>query len=389
MKLKILLAAVVALACASARAQVNSGSNGSDGALDFSAITYSTNIVINMADHPTGIYQYTYVNIPNSVTVTFTPNANNTPVVWLVQSNVVISGTVDVSGQTDNGLLCGLGGPGGWSGGNGGSTVAISGQGPGGGIGYNSGDGAGGSYGTAATANNNGNPAGGTTYGNNFLIPLLGGSGGGGSSSSGGGGGGGAILIASSGTIFLNGNLYANGGFGAGRPLFAGGGSGGAIRLVAAQISGMGSISASGGSGSGTSGNGRIRLDTYANNYSGSINGVFTIGSQFVITPSAGTLPQITVSSVGGAMVSPSPQGILSVPDVIVSAQQTNPVPVVVSCSNLPIGTAIAVTIKPASGSAVTATGANNTGTQLSSTATVSLNIPRGGGLIYATAGSN
>ena len=39
-------------------AQVNSGSNGSDGAFN-----PTTNIVINMADHPTGIYQYTSVNI--------------------------------------------------------------------------------------------------------------------------------------------------------------------------------------------------------------------------------------------------------------------------------------------------------------------------------------
>ncbi len=87
MKLKILLAAVAAIACASAQAQVNSGSNGSDGA--FNPVT---NIVINMADHPNGIYQYTSVNISNGVTVTFIPNANNTPVTWLVQSNVVING---------------------------------------------------------------------------------------------------------------------------------------------------------------------------------------------------------------------------------------------------------------------------------------------------------
>src|ERR1017187_4938522 len=83
---------------------VNTGSNGSDGALDFSAITYTTNIVINMADHPTGIYQYTTVNIPTNVTVTFIPNANNSPVTWLLLGSCVISGTVDVSGQNENGL---------------------------------------------------------------------------------------------------------------------------------------------------------------------------------------------------------------------------------------------------------------------------------------------
>ena len=62
--------------CVSARAQVNSGSTGADGAFN-----PTTNTVINMADHPDGIYHYTSVNIPAGVTVTFTPNANNTPVV--------------------------------------------------------------------------------------------------------------------------------------------------------------------------------------------------------------------------------------------------------------------------------------------------------------------
>ena len=65
-------------------AQVITGSNGSDGALNPTAAS----TVVNMATHPNGIYQYTSVNVPPSVTVTFTPNANNTPVMWLVQGNV-------------------------------------------------------------------------------------------------------------------------------------------------------------------------------------------------------------------------------------------------------------------------------------------------------------
>ena len=109
------------------RAQVNSGSNGSDGALN-----PTTNIVINMANHPNGIYQYTSVNISNGVTVTFLPNANNTPVIWLVQSNVIISGAINISGQGPNGSAGGLGGPGGYRGGTGGASP-TSGQGPGGG----------------------------------------------------------------------------------------------------------------------------------------------------------------------------------------------------------------------------------------------------------------
>ena len=163
MKQKILQMMFAAFVCAGAHAQVNTGSNGGDGALDFSAYAnLNTNIVINMADHPNGIYQYTYVNIPSGVTVTFIPNANNTPVYWLVQSNVVISGTVDVSGQNANGQTGGIGGPGGWNGGLGG-TQGTSGQGPGGGLVSTNGNGGGGQY----------------NYGNVFLIPLLGGSGGG------------------------------------------------------------------------------------------------------------------------------------------------------------------------------------------------------------------
>src|ERR1039457_3085517 len=75
-------------------AQVNTGSDGSDGPFNPTA-----NTVINMALHPNGIYQYTSVNIPANVTVTFIPNANNTPVYWLVQNAVTISGVVSALGQ--------------------------------------------------------------------------------------------------------------------------------------------------------------------------------------------------------------------------------------------------------------------------------------------------
>jgi hypothetical protein len=346
------------------RAQVNSGSNGSDGAFNPTA----TNTVINMADHPTGIYQYTSVNIPAYVTVTFIPNANNTPVYWLVQSGVTINGTVNGSGQSSINSQGALGGPAGYRGGNGanGNSPATSGQGPGGGP-----------IGSANASN------GSYTYGNTYLIPLLGGSGGGGATfPSGGGGGGGAILIAASTSIVVNGSIFSNGGGtvwvqynGNG-----GSGSGGAIRLVASQLSGNGQITANGG------GQGRIRFDTYDNEFSGGVYGQFTSGSQFTIIPTAGQLPQLTVTSVGGVPVSTSPTGVLSTPDAVISAQQSSPMPVVVNCANLPLGTAITVTIKPMTGSSVSAVGNNNAGTLASSTATISINIPRGGGLIYATA---
>ena len=53
-------------------AQVNSGSDGHDGALN-----PASNLVIDMADHPDGIYHYTSINIPAGVTVSFIPNAGN------------------------------------------------------------------------------------------------------------------------------------------------------------------------------------------------------------------------------------------------------------------------------------------------------------------------
>jgi len=186
----------------SLNAQVNSGSDGSDGALN-----PTSNLAIDMADRPDGIYHYTSVNIPADVTVSFIPNAGNKPVVWLVQNDCVISGTLDVAGQHGNyNINMGLtGGPGGGRGGNGGS-VASPGQGPGGGpaVGSNA------SYATVGQGNPESLPPG-NIYGNTFILPLLGGSGGGGwaltdsngytYSGGAGGGGGGALLIAASGDV--------------------------------------------------------------------------------------------------------------------------------------------------------------------------------------------
>lgn len=392
-------------------AQVNSGSNGSDGAFN-----PATSTVINMADHPNGIYQYTSVNIPSGVMVTFIPNVNNSPVTWLVQGNVVINGTVDVSGQN---LYGSKGGPGGWAGGIGGSNP-TSGQGPGGGaLGYTSnstnfyggqasfgtigGQGIGG-YGTRQATP-------GVVYGNSFLIPLVGGSGGGGGyNGDNAGGGGGAILIAANNQINIAGNIIANGGDGfinCGYQCYSSGagGSGGAIRLAGTMILGGGTISANGGAGyfgrsffdgysggnpqANNAGSGRIRFDTFQDGFNGQINGVFTQGFQPIIIPVVGQGVQLSISIVAGASISATPNGQLASPDTIISGQQANPIPVVVHCSNLPLNTLITVTVKPVSGSSISAVGYNTTGTQASSTATVSLNMPRGGGIIYATAATS
>lgn len=381
-------------------AQVNTGSNGSDGPFNPTA-----NTVINMATHPDGIYQYTSVNIPANVTVTFIPNANNTPVVWLVQNNVVINGTVSVSGQSPLSYSAAgaAGGPGGYRGGNA-AAQPGGGLGPGGGPPGGS-DGESAAFGATPTRQPSGTTgwvpvANGTqVYGNQYLLPLLGGSGGGGAAAAtgpyygAGGGGGGAILIAASGQISIGGSITANGGGGGYYPgsdwPSGGAGSGGAVRLVASSLRGTGSVDclgAWGGDGE-MSGLGRVRLDVLDDNFGGQIGAVVTRGFQPIIIPSAGHLPQLTITSIAGVPVSAPPTGVLSTPDAVLSAQQNNPIPIVVQCSNLPLGTPITVSVKPMNGSPVSAVG-YNAGTLGSSTATVSLNIPRGGGLIYATAGT-
>jgi hypothetical protein len=364
---------------------VNTGSTGIDGALDFSAITYTTNIVINMADHPTGIYQYTTVNIPTNVTVTFMPNANNSPVTWLLQGSCIISGTVDVSGQSDNGLVPGQGGPGGGAGGYGGqgtSWLAHKGAGLGGGDAaqYNLNSiGGGGSY---ATVGRSYQAAAGLTYGNMFLLPLLGGSGGGGGFGFGGGGGGGAILIASDSSILVNGAVTAYGGYGYGN---GGGGSGGAVRLVAPQISGHGGIAASGLGGIANGGSGFVRLDVLDDEFVGTLNDSASRGFNPILVAPA-QAATLAIQSIAGNAVPANPTGVVFTPDATISAQQNNPIPVVVSCVNLPLNTPITVVVKPVNGPTVTGSTANTTGTQAASTATVSMVMPRGGGLVYATA---
>jgi hypothetical protein len=365
-----------------AQVQVVSGSDGHDGALN-----PVTNIVINMADHPDGIYHYTSVNIPSGVTVTFIRNSSNKPVTWLVETNCIIDGTVDVSGTNGTNGYGGIGGPGGGRGGNGGPSPTM-----GEGIGAGNDPTAGldpasqCSCGSFATAGRRGGPL----YGNEYVLPLQGGSGGTGYTNLliGAGGGSGAILIAASGEIQLNasGLIRANGGSGESTlGIFSGDGSGGAVRLVATRISGHGTISASGGGIGG--GNGWIRIDAIDYMFVGTTHGVFTHGYQPVILLTAGQSAQLVVSSVGGVSLPPNPSGVITTPDAVISAQQSSPMPVVVSCMNLPLHTAITVTARPVNGPPVSAVGYNDTGNAASSTATVVIAVPRGGGQIYATAG--
>ena len=115
--------------------------------------------------------------------------------------------------------------------------------------------------------------------------------------------------------------------------------------------------------------------------------GVFTQGSNFIIIPTAGLGTPLRIVSVAGNSVLAPPTGLLTTPDALLSSQESNPISIVVQCTDVPLNTAITVTVSPANGApAVSAVGTNTTGTLESSTATVSINIPRGGGYISASA---
>lgn len=343
MNQRILQAMTVLLACVGAHAQVNSGSNGSDGAFN-----PTTNVVVDMSDHPNGIYQFTTVTIPTNVTVTFLPNANNSPVIWLVLGDCTINGAVDVSGQVQTNGTGGLGGPGGFRGGNGGNNPTA-GLGPGGGVAAIRPYGSSIAWSVANSASHasagwylaqNGPVA--PIYGSQFLVPPLGGSGGGGGGGLGGGGGGGAILIAAS-NVIVTGSVTANGGGGVSSGGFgncSGAGSGGGIRLYGNSFRGNGTLSASGGTffastdwGSyvtGSAGNGRIRIDCIDNQFAGTIASPFTQGFQPIVIPSGGQGAQLNILSVGGMALPGNPSSNPANPAAVIPAQQSNPISIVV-----------------------------------------------------------
>jgi len=296
------------LSLASTSFAFESNSTGADG-----AFSPQVNTTVQLPED--GVFNYTTVNIPSGVVVDFERNTTNTPVIILASGDVTIAGTLTVNGTNganvgpngDGNLgddaLPGIGGPGGFDGGAGGtpeSQAGGNGLGPGGASGaiaindFSSpgnfgcgGAGAGHSVsGTWSFTRFVCDDVGvGGAYGSDELQPLLGGSGGGGGyastsfSGGGGGGGGGAILIASSGTVTISGALTANGGFGGGSAGVnsggtGGSGSGGVVRIIATTIAGNGTLTADGPGGvfhdirlggnserSGNASDGRVRLE--------------------------------------------------------------------------------------------------------------------------------
>lgn len=384
----------------------NSGSTGADGAF---SPTVSQEIILP----PDGIFNFTDVDIPSGVVITFRRNTTNTPVTILASGDVTVAGEIELSGSRaalagtagdgnlgDDGIP-GLGGPGGFDGGRGGapSTRGGAGLGPGAG---NSNDpprgGAGGGFGTVG---GNGRFAGGAgpTYGSTTLLPLIGGSGGGGGSGganfggSGGGGGAGAILIAASGEVAVTGTIRANGGRGgesngSGGGAAGGSGSGGGIRIVATTISGGGTIEArsaggiggTGGNNGGAGGNGRIRLESENFTYSRSTVPAFTFGAPGEVFVAG--IPTLRITSVAGVPAPAEPTGDA---DITLATSEPNPVTVEFATTSVPVGNTITLTVTPPDDGPTVAISDALSGSQASATASVAVDIPEGPSVLSAT----
>lgn len=380
----------------------NSGSNGSDGALDLTGRTGqlifdpSTFSPALDPDHD-NVYHFTTIKIPSGLTVRLLAEVlGSKPVVWLASGSVTIDGNLDLSGATGHAYV-GTGAPavpskagaGGYPGGIGETTSQTwsTGQGPG----APKGSGAGAGHVVpgqgASVANLNG-----IAYGNDFLLPLVGGSGGSGgtnpggagNSGSGGGAGGGALLIASSVSIRISGSISADGGS-AGQSTVAsgsgGGGSGGAIRLIAPLIMSTGvsaNITALGGppfGGAGFGSRGRIRLEAFQQQFTNRIDPPPTLSSPSPVFPPA-SAPAVRIVSIGGVTVPANPTASFIAPDVTLDNAAT--VTIQLAGSKVPVGTVVHLTLTPETGAIVNVDSTPLAGTFDSSTATASVTIPHG-----------
>lgn len=323
-----------------------SRSDGSDGALSLTVVGTVVFDPVVMGLDPDGdnIYHFTTIEIGPATTVTMSARQVNGPIYWLAQGDVTIDGTIVLSGQRGNpgGVLLvtdrrpSIPGPGGFPGGVGALLGSPRGEGfgPGGGIGDSVSAG-------HATGGANGSP----TYGNIFVVPLIGGSGGAGrgGDSTGGGAGGGALLIASDASVQINGEILAHGGESglADSGLFAGAGSGGAIKILAPVVSGNGKLSAIGGErpsgGPVDGGSGRIRIEAFEHNFTGTSNPTARLGTPFLVLPT--DEPVVRIVSVAGQAVPAVPAASFEFPDAVFD--QDAAVAVEIEAKFIPPGTVV------------------------------------------------
>jgi len=360
--------------------QLSVPSDGSDGALNI-----TTNTVIDLSQAVTGtwsanntanagkglydagkwavVFKYSSVSITNGATLTFANHSSRAPVVWLVQSNVTINGTVSVNGNNGTAAYPGYESPtepapGGFRGDAMSSVGSGDGLGPGGGA-----------NGAAPTYQ--------TSYGNPQILPLIGGSGTAADGGSGGSGAG-AILIVAGGTLSVNGAISAYpGASGRWGALAAGGG----IRVVANQISGNGIINAAP--------QGRTRME--ANSISSQLNitpnvALVSPGPTPVIWPPA-SAPTISIVSVGGQPAPTDPlANVISSPDI--GIQTNGPVTVLLQTQNFPITGSVALRVVPVYGPSSVLNASNVSGNTTLATWQLTAQIPVGYCVLQAHATS-
>lgn len=350
------------LAAPSIAQTFSSGSTGADGALDLATMNCATGpnappymqtgCWIQLPE--SGVLNYTTINVPSGKELYFKRNRGNTPVVLLAQGDVSIDGHVGVdanlyeygpSMQRDSQNQPG---PGGFPGAA--AKYGLPGLGPGGG--------------TTESPN-------GRWVGPLSLVPIVGGSGGAAglyysSSSIMGGGGAGAIVIASGGSISMTGNITAQGNA---VYLYMSGsgpcGSGGAVRLVANRLVLGGSITATS---CGMDGAVRLEAPTGAITYTGYSSPAALITT---INPAivAAASPELRIVSVGGFSVPDSAGNRKDAADMVLPKQLPDPIDVVVSASNIPLGSPVTVTF--GTSNTGTAPSVPLTGILASSTATI------------------
>jgi hypothetical protein len=387
----------------------DSGSNGSDGALNMTTpgIYIFDPRTFNPPLDPDGdnIYHFTTITIAAGVTVRMLgSHLNMKPVFWLASGAVQIAGTINLDGENgQNGQdyinsgsrFSSVPGPGGFGGGVGAyeNVSAQRGNGPGGGGLSSRSDSYDGGGAGHATTGASGTNNGGAPYGNDFLLPLVGGSGGGGyghanGKGGGGGAGGGALLLASSISITVTGAIHANGGEGGSSTIgFLGGaGSGGSIRLVAPTIAGTGTLSAQGGGVSRAflrASDGRIRLEAFQHTFTGTINPVPRRATPFAVFLPA-SQPSVRVVSIAGTNLPVVPTGSFATPDVTINSASA--VTLNIEARNIPVGTVIKLHMYSENNADQIVDSTPLAGTFAQSIATASVTVPSGFSRMYVRA---
>ena len=120
-----------------------------------------------------------------------------------------------------------------------------------------------------------------------------------------------------------------------------------------------------------------MRVEAFTNTLSVNLGtssvGVLSTGAPTSVTlPSA---PSLRIASVGGVSAPATPVGSFTVADVVLPPTTTNPVTVAIEAANIPVGTAVTVSVKGLYGPG-NSTASALAGTLAASTANASVTIP-------------